>query len=158
MLPLPATPPASHSTGAGACAGLGRDPVTQEHVGDEAEAVAWNVPQQHGAGSPVQPRQGPSCPHDGCKAVHRPLVGWLFPKSCHSWASNRGWLQRQSKRWQAAQGRRLAISGTEAAQPSPLSSHSRHQLIFTKPFCLSWQLTWGFWEVPVWFPSCTQPD
>lgn len=71
-----------HSTGAGACVGLGRNPVTQEHIRDEVEAVARDVPQQHGTGAPVQPCQAFS-PHDGYDAMHRPLVGWLFPKSCH---------------------------------------------------------------------------
>lgn len=69
-----------HGIGAGVRTGLGRDPVAHEHVGDKVEAVAWDVPQQHSAGAPVQPRQA-LCPHDGGDAMHRPLVGWPLPKS-----------------------------------------------------------------------------
>lgn len=68
--------------GAGAGTGLWGDPLTQEHIGDEVEAVAWDIPQQHGAGAPVQSHQAVSA-HDGRNAMHRPLIGWLLPVSRH---------------------------------------------------------------------------
>lgn len=119
-----------HSTGAGGCTGLRGDPFTQQHIGDEVEAIAWDVPQQHGTGAPVQPRQALS-PHDGCDAMHRPLVGWLLSKS------HRPGLQTEvaCKDSSGKMTRGQETSHSLALEPawSIDRSHSRGPSVFTKP-------------------------
>lgn len=86
-----------HGTGVGACAGLRCDPVIQEHIGNEVEAVAWDIPQQHGTNTPVHPCQALG-PHDGCDAMHRPLIDGLIPKShCLGFQSKVGCKDREEK-------------------------------------------------------------